>query len=139
MKYVFGLMLCAGFLAPVFADEVALSSPTAPPASSTAAVTPTSLPGVMPQPPEPGMNHMSGVLSSIDPDTDSFRLEVDGGYNVGFTFNAKTKVTQNGQPISASDLEYGDHLTVGYVGMDLTCWKIERTEKGSETAQAAAP
>ena len=149
MRHWAGVLLVAVIgSSPLWADEVTSSSQTVPvttstapaasvSASSPAAVAPstasveaTSLPGVMPSPPDPAMNQMTGSILSVDEDAGTFRLQVEGGFNVGFTYDAKTKVTDGGKPVGISDLDYGDQVVVRYVGMDLKAWRIERLKKG---------
>jgi hypothetical protein len=76
---------------------------------------------------------MTGTIESVDADAGTVRVSVEGGFNVGFSFDRITKMVDNGKPIGPSDLNYGDKVIVRYAGQDLLAIQIERL------AQAPAP
>jgi len=87
-------------------------------------------PALKPAPPRrTGLNEMKGKLLSVSDDPKTLRLIVDGGFNVEFTYDAQSSVTNGGQPIRISDLEYNDELIVRYAGKDLYAVEVDRVSK----------
>ncbi len=76
-----------------------------------------------------GLNEMKGKLLSISDDPKTFRLLVQGGFNVEFTYDAKSSVVNGGDPIKIQNLGYDDQLIVRYSGKDLYAVEIERVSK----------
>ncbi len=109
------------------ANPAALPGVTAP---STASPAPAPEVKAKPAVPRPvGLNEMKGKLLSISNDPKSFRLIVEGGYNVEFTYDPKTSVVNGGDPIKLEALGYNDQLIVRYAGKDLYAVEIERVSK----------
>jgi hypothetical protein len=118
------------------ANPAALPGVTAPstaspaPAPEVKATPPPVGGGAKPAVPRPvGLNEMKGKLLSISNDPKSFRLIVEGGYNVEFTYDPKTSVVNGGDPIKLEALGYNDQLIVRYAGKDLYAVEIERVSK----------
>lgn len=101
--------------------QTSLAKTEAPPkvAASTAAVAA----------PRPDLNAMTGKVMSLSSDPKVLRITVDGGYNVEFTYDAKTVVHNGGSAIQASDLSYDDRVVVRYAGKELNAVEIERVSK----------
>src|SRR5579864_8457294 len=91
------------------------AQPATPPPAAPAPVVPTPKPVA----PRPGLNEMRGKILSISYDPKTLRLLVDGGFNVEFTYDARTSVVNGGSPIKFDDLGYNDELIVRYSGKDL--------------------
>jgi hypothetical protein len=128
------------------ANPAALPGVAAPSAATPApAATPAAVPEATPKPaatPPPvgggakpavaraaGLNEMKGKLLSISNDPKTFRLIVDGGFNVEFTYDAKSSVVNGGDPIKIEDLGYNDQLVVHYAGKDLYAVEVERVSR----------
>ena len=135
-------------------DKTDQSNPSAP-AAESAKPNPASMPGVTatsnasapaptpaaPTPPltsggakpvaphRTGLNEMRGKLLSLSDDPQTFRLIVDGGYNVEFSYDEKSSVVNGGEPIKISELGYNDVLIVRYAGKDLYAVEVERVSK----------
>jgi hypothetical protein len=112
-----------GVTAPVAANP----TPAAPPVA-----VPTETPKPTPKPAVPhavGLNEMTGKLLSISDDPKTFRLIVEGGYNVEFTYDPKSSVVNGGDPIKMEDLGYDDQLIVRYAGKELYAVEVERVSK----------
>lgn len=78
------------------------------------------------------MNEMKGTISSIDPDSRTIRLSVEGGFNPQFDYDDKTTVqSKGGKPLKVDELERGDKVIIRYVGKVLTAREIERSAKGN--------
>ena len=75
------------------------------------------------------LNEMRGKLESKSDDPKTLRLIVEGGYNVGFTYNAKTTAYSASGTISVDDLSYGDELIVRYAGKELDAIEVERVSQ----------
>jgi len=103
-----------GLAGQVFADE---PSPAAAVVASTATAHRSDL------------NEMQGKFQSKGDDPKSFRLMVDGGFNVQFTYDAKTAMINGGHPITIDDLNYGDMIVVHYAGKDLYAVDLDRVSK----------
>jgi outer membrane biosynthesis protein TonB len=82
-----------------------------------------------PAAPKVQMNEMTGTISSIDSDSSSLRISIEGGFNPQFEYNNDTLVAHNGQRIKFTDLEVGDKITILYVGKDLTARGIEKLKR----------
>ena len=126
------------------ADEATKGQPSvasSPAPSVKSPLSPSSLPGVAaptatpkptPKPAVPravGLNELKGNLLSISDDPKTFRLIVEGGYNVEFTYDPKTSVVNGGDPIKVEDLGYNDQLIVRYAGKELYAVEVERVSK----------
>jgi hypothetical protein len=119
------------------ANPAALPGVTAPAATNSApAATPPAVPADAPKPvakpvvPRPvGLNEMKGKLLSISDDPKTFRLIVEGGYNVEFTYDPKTSVVNGGDPLKMEDLGYNDQVIVRYAGKELYAVEVERVSK----------
>jgi hypothetical protein len=111
----------------VAAPSTATPAPAAtPPAVPAATPKPTAKPAV----PRPvGLNEMKGKLLSISNDPKTFRLIVEGGFNVEFTYDPKSSVLNGGDPIKMEELGYNDQLVVHYAGKDLYAVEIERVSR----------
>ncbi len=111
--------------------SAALPGVTAPSTANPApAATPSSVPAAKPAAPHPvGLNEMKGELNSISADPKTFRLIVQGGFNVEFTYDPKTSVVNGGDQIKIEDLGYNDLLIVRYSGKELVAVEIERVSK----------
>ena len=68
-------------------------------------------------------------MQSKSDDPKTLRVLVDGGFNVGFTFDAQSVVTNGGSVLSIDDLEYNDEVIVRYAGKELYALEIERVNK----------
>jgi len=104
----------------------------APPQAQAAAPTAVPEPSKPPQPPPPlpaGLNEMRGKLESKSDDPKTIRLTVDGGYNVEFSYDAKTVMINGGNLITIDDLNYGDELIIRYSGKELKAVGIDRVNK----------
>jgi hypothetical protein len=112
-----------GVAAPSVANPAPAATPAAVPAE---APKPTAKP-VAPR--TVGLNEMKGKLNSISDDPKTFRLIVDGGFNVEFTYDQKTSVVNGGDPLKMEDLGYNDQIIVRYAGKDLYAVEIERVTK----------
>ena len=121
-KFIFSAILL--LQVPLWAD---------PPASTPAALTPA--------PPGPAMNEMSGSILSMDSDPNVIRLTLDGGYSVEFSYDSQTVIRNGGHDITMQDLNYGDQVTIRYIGKDLVARQIERTRKApaSDLPSSVAP
>ena len=118
--------------APPPANPPAASAPVPPPASAT------NLPGMQPPAPvkkytpKPGLNEMKGKLVSKSSDPATLRMLVDGGFNVEFTYDAKTIWVNGGNPITEDDLNFGDELIIRYAGKDLNVVEADRVSKAPQ-------
>ena len=72
---------------------------------------------------------MRGKVQSKNYDPKTIRVMVDGGYNVEFTYDAKTTIVNGGSTISLDDLEYNDEVIVRYSGKELNAIEIDRVSK----------
>ncbi|HVO32883.1 MAG TPA: hypothetical protein VMU17_03150 [Elusimicrobiota bacterium] len=119
-----------------------VETPSAPPAAAPA---PASEPAAQaPAPAAPvsmqlALNEMTGTVLSVDADNDVLRLTVDNQFNVDFTWNSKTAVTNGGHKIAVPDLNYGDKVVVRYSGKELQAVQIERLSKAPPAIPAAPP
>ncbi len=88
-------------------------------------------PALTPKPaaPRSGLNEMKGKFQSKSYDPKTIRLIVDGGYNVEFTYDAKTTMVNGGSAISIDDLEYNDEVIVRYSGKELYAIEMDRLSK----------
>jgi hypothetical protein len=77
----------------------------------------------------PNVNEVTGKLQSRSSDPKSIRLTIDGGFNMEFTYDAKTALANGGNPIQVDDLSYGDELIVRYSGKELYAIEIDRVKK----------
>jgi hypothetical protein len=78
---------------------------------------------------KPGYNEMVGTILDVEEDPNVLRITLENGYNVGFTFDDKTVMTNGGSPIKIPDLLYGDTVQVRYFGKELRATEIERLKK----------
>ena len=76
-----------------------------------------------------GLNEMRGKLESKSDDPKAIRITVDGGFNVEFSYDARTIMINGGSPITLDDLNYGDELIVRYSGKELTAVVVDRVSK----------
>jgi hypothetical protein len=76
-----------------------------------------------------GLNEMRGKLESKSNDPKAIRITVDGGFNVEFSYDARTTMINGGSPITLSDLNYGDELIVRYAGKELKAVVVDRVSK----------
>jgi hypothetical protein len=111
--------------APAEAPKPAPAEAPAPPPSEAAKPAPPSPPRV----PHPGLNEMKGKLLSKSYDPNTIRVIVDGGFNVEFTYDAKTSIANGGSSISIDDLNYNDQVVVRYAGKELYAVEIDRVSK----------
>jgi len=79
--------------------------------------------------PQSHANEMKGKFQSRGDEAKTFRMILDGGFNVEFSYDAKTVVTNGGGPILLNDLAYGDEIIVHYTGKELNAIDIERVSK----------
>jgi len=104
-----------------------------PGVSATNAATPlaaeTAKPAAKSVPRVTGLNEMQGKLLSISDDPKTFRLIVDGGFNVEFTYDQKTSVINGGHDLDIDELGYNDVIIVRYAGRDLNAVQVERVSK----------
>ena len=76
-----------------------------------------------------GLNEIRGKLESKSGDPKTLRLTADGGYNVEFSYDAKTAMINGGSPITIDDLSYGDDLIIRYSGKELKAVVVDRVNK----------
>jgi len=76
-----------------------------------------------------GLNEMRGKLESKSHDPKTIRVTVDGGYNVEFSFDAKTVMINGGSSVTIDDLTYGDDLIIRYSGKELKAVVVDRISK----------
>jgi len=107
-------------------DEEEKKVPNSP--SPPVPASPTPSPST-PPPHRSGLNEMRGKLQSREDDPKTLRVLVDGGFNVGFTYDSKTIVTAEGKVIAVDELEYNDELILRYSGKELYAIEVERVGK----------
>ena len=100
-----------------------------PEAEPKASAAPVAAAPVAPPVPRSDLNEMKGKLLARSLDPLSFRITVEGGYNVEFAYDHKTAVVNGGSPITIDNLAYGDDLIVRYKGKELYAIEIDRTGK----------
>ena len=124
MRRILGILLLLFAAFPLWADAVNLPGvqlSTAP------------LPSIQRKSP---FNEMTGTLLTVDVGDRVLRITVEGGYNVDFSWDSKTRLTDHGQPLDASDLQYGDTVVVRYEGRELHAQELERLSKAPNARPA---
>jgi hypothetical protein len=101
-----------------------------PAAQTPKAAEPSTLPAPTARSGRADLNEMTGKLLAMSTDPKVLRITVAGGFNVEFTYDAKTIMLNGGKPVSASDLSYGDELVVRYAGKELRAVEVDRVNKG---------
>jgi hypothetical protein len=72
------------------------------------------------------LNEMKGILHQLGTDPNTFRITVNGGFNVEFAYDRNTVMLNGGKSVTPSDLSYGDAVVVRYSGKELYAVEVER-------------